>query len=89
MWSGIRFEPFEFEKSGAGPVGESFDLFGDGSIELIKIPGHTSGLTAIKLNVGEKFVLLYSDGGYATKSWREMIPPGTALDETLALRSLD
>ena len=37
----------------------------------------------------EKFVLLYSDGGYAKKSWQEMIPPGTVLDENLAMKSLE
>ncbi len=89
MWEGIDFETFDFKENGIGPVGESFDLFGDKSIELVKIPGHTSGLTAIKINVGEKFVLLYSDGGYAKKSWQEMIPPGTALDENLAMKSLE
>ena len=49
---------------------------------------HASGLTAVKINAGEKFVLLFSDGGYATKSWKEMIPPGTALNEEEALKSL-
>ena len=88
MWDGINFETFDFADTDIGPVGKSFDLLGNGAIELIKIPGHTSGLTAIKINSGEKFVLLYSDGGYATKSWKEMIPPGTALDEESALKSL-
>ena len=88
MWSGVKFEPFSFENTGVGAVGKSFDLFGDGSIELINIPGHTSGLTAVKLNSGGKFVLLFSDGGYAKKSWQDLIPPGTALDEELAFKSL-
>lgn len=39
-------------------------------------------------HVAKKYVLLFSDGGYATKSWQEMIPPGTALDEAQALQSL-
>ena len=56
---------------------------------MVKISGHTSGLTAVKINAGEKFVLLYSDGGYAKKSWQEMIPPGTALDEEAAFKSLE
>ena len=30
----------------------------------------------------------FSDGGYAKKSWQNLIPPGTALDEELALKSL-
>ncbi len=88
MWDGINFETFNFAETGAGPVGRSFDFFGDGSIELINIPGHTSGLAAMKISSGGKFVLLFSDGGYAEKSWREEIPPGTALDETQALNSL-
>lgn len=88
MWQDINFETFDFENTGEGPVGKSFDLFGDGTIELINIPGHTTGLVAMKISGGGKFVLLFSDGGYAEKSWREEIPPGTALDENLALKSL-
>ena len=88
MWDGINFETFNFSQTDLGPVGRSFDLFNDGSIELINIPGHTNGLTAVKVNHNGKFVLLFSDGGYATKSWKEMIPPGTALDENQALKSL-
>lgn len=88
MWQGINFDTFDFADTGAGPVGKSFDFFGDGTIELINIPGHTSGLTAMKISGGDKSVLLFSDGGYSEKSWREEIPPGTALDENLALNSL-
>ena len=55
---------------------------------MIKIPKHTSGLTAVKINNNGKFVLLFSDGGYAKKSCQEMILPGTALDENLAEKSL-
>lgn len=89
MWKDVKFDPFSFEETGIGPVGRSLDLFGDGSVELIQIPGHTSGLTAVKLNGGGKFVLLFADGGYAKKSWEELIPPGTALDEKQAFHSLE
>ena len=88
MWKNISFTPFAFSDTGSGPVGRSFDLFGDGSIELIQMPGHTSGLTAMKVQREGKYVLLFADGGYAEKSWKEMIPPGTALDEDAAQKSL-
>ena len=35
-----------------------------------------------------RFALLYSDGGYATRSWREMILPGIASDREQQRRSL-
>ena len=88
MWKGVNMETFAFVETGQGPVGRSFDLFGDGSVEMIQIPGHTSGLAAVKISHGGKFVLLFADGGYAEKSWKEMIPPGTALDAPQAYRSL-
>ena len=88
MWDDVKLETFDFNDTGIGSVGKSLDLLGDGTIELVNIPGHTSGLTAVKLNGGGKFVLLFSDGGYAKKSWQDLIPPGTALDEELAFKSL-
>ena len=35
-----------------------------------------------------KFVLLFADGGYATKSWRDMITSGITLDKQLQRKSL-
>lgn len=47
-----------------------------------------NGLTAMKVNHNGKYVLLFSDGGYAEKSWKELIPPGTALDIDMSMKSL-
>jgi len=35
-----------------------------------------------------KYVLLFADGGYATKSWKEMITSGITLDKKLQRQSL-
>ena len=73
-----------------GPAGKSFDLFGDGSVKMINIPGHCDGLCAVKLTNEEgRYVLLFSDGGYATKSWKEMITSGVAIDKDQQRRSLE
>lgn len=71
-----------------GPFNKSYDLFGDGSIELINIPGHCDGLFAVKVNNNGKFVLLFSDGGYAAKSWQEMITSGIAANKEEQKKSL-
>ena len=88
QWEGVKLETFHLENTGIGPAGKSLDLFGDGTIELINIPGHTNGLCAMRISSGDKFVLLFADGGYAEKSWKEMIRPGTALDGDMAMKSL-
>ena len=87
-WEGIDLTEFEWNDT-QGPVGKSYDLLGDGSIELINIPGHADGLYAVKIRNEEgKFVLLFSDGGYAKKSWEEMITSGIAADKELQKKSL-
>lgn len=56
---------------------------------MINIPGHSQGLCALKItNKTGKFVLLVSDGGYAKKSWEELITSGIADNKALQKQSL-
>lgn len=87
-WSMVDLDAFEWSGT-SGPAGKSYDLLGDGSIQLVNIPGHADGLFAVKVT-GEdgRFVLLFSDGGYARKSWEEQITNGIAADKEQQKRSL-
>jgi glyoxylase-like metal-dependent hydrolase (beta-lactamase superfamily II) len=88
-WEGTGIKTFDWNGS-EGPVGKSFDLFGDGSIVMVNIPGHSEGLCALKIRNSEgKYVLLFADGGYATKSWRDMITSGITLDKQMQRKSLE
>lgn len=87
-WDGAGMECFDWDGE-EGPAGKSFDLFGDRTVRCIAIPGHADGLFAVKV-VGEggRFALLYSDGGYASKSWQDMVASGIANDRQAQRRSL-
>lgn len=57
---------------------------------MVNIPGHCDGLCAVKLRNGDgKYALLFADGGYATKSWKEMITSGISLDKKMQRKSLE
>ena len=87
-WEGVDLQTIEWDGT-EGPAQKSFDLFGDGSIKMINIPGHCDGLCAVKITREDgKYVLLFSDGGYATKSWKEMITSGVSLDKEMQRKSL-
>lgn len=87
-WEGVDLQTIEWNGT-EGPAQKSFDLFGDGSIKMINIPGHCDGLCAVKITREDgKYVLLFSDGGYATKSWKEMITSGVSLDKKMQRKSL-
>ena len=88
MWKGVNIETFPLEDTGYGPHGKSYDLFGDGSVLLVSVAGHTPGLCAVQINNNGKFVLLTGDCGYAPKSWKEMIRPGVMADAEKGMKSL-
>ena len=87
-WKDIPLTAFDWTEK-EGPFQHSYDLFGDGSIQMIHIPGHADGLFAVKVTNGDgDFVLLASDAGYAEKSWKELILPGISLDKDKQMTSL-
>lgn len=87
-WSGVDLQTFDWNGT-EDPVGKSYDVFGDGGVVMVNIPGHSEGLCALKIkNDAGKFVLLFADGGYATRSWRDMTTSGVALDKKLQKQSL-
>ena len=79
---------YRFSPSAYGPRKASFDLFQDSSVLFIHTPGHTAGLVSTLIQANDKAVLLYGDVGYARKSWEEMIPPGTAVNNKQAIESV-
>lgn len=81
-------ERFWYRITHVGPEKQSFDLFGDGSVHLVHIPGHTEGLFATLLYSGDRYVLLNSDGAISPDSWKNMTVPGMAENAPRHLRSL-
>ena len=87
-WGMVELDAVEWNDD-KGPAGRSYDLLGDGSVELINIPGHADGLFAVKVTGDDgRFVLLFSDGGYSAKSWQEQITSGIAADKEAQKKSL-
>lgn len=73
-----------------GSYKRRFDLFGDGTILLINIPGHCAGLSAVKISGKDGFfVLLDADGAYSAKNWEEMVPSGIAANRKEQMKSLE
>ncbi|MDE7382035.1 MAG: N-acyl homoserine lactonase family protein [Muribaculaceae bacterium] len=88
-WKDVPISQFAFNGH-EGPFYESFDLFGDGSIQLIHIPGHCAGLVCVKITGKDgKFVLLTSDGAYSHKNWIDLVLPGIHADRKKQLESLE
>ena len=88
-WFGLNYELFWYKGTGQGPLWWSRDLFDDGCIELVCLPGHDDGMCAVKVKNGKKFVILTSDAAYTERSWREGILPGFGFNQKAIQKSLD
>ena len=89
MWRGVPIKYFWFKGTMDGPLWWSYDLFGDETINLVCLPGHTDGQIGVKIKNGKKFVVLTSDAAFSERSWREKILPGFGFNEKAMLKSFD
>lgn len=75
MWEDVGLETFSLEKTGIGPQGMSYDLFGDGKVVFILMLGHTLGQVGTIITNNGKSLILTADSGYQRISWQQMILP--------------
>jgi glyoxylase-like metal-dependent hydrolase (beta-lactamase superfamily II) len=61
-------------------LGPTHDLFGDGSLLLVALPGHARGQIGALLDTGAGPVLLAADGAWTRRSIRELRPPPRIAD---------
>lgn len=61
-WRTIDYDATEIDSFAS--FGQSFDLFGDGSVRLLSTPGHTRGHQSVLLRLREREALLIGDAAY-------------------------
>ncbi len=90
VWKGIcDVKTFEYSKTGIGPVGESYDVFGDGSVVLVHTPGHSKGHFSVTVNGDDGYIVIGGDAAYVPQSFENHIIPGFSVSNKLATKSLD
>lgn len=80
LWEDVTIQTFP---------NEEYDLLRDGSIMLIPLPGHSAGMTGVKIQNERKYVMIAGDAGYCRQSWEQLILPGIAWDKQKTLKSSD
>lgn len=88
-WNFANITSFSFKDTGIGPVGKSYDLFGDGTVVLVNTPGHSHGHTSVIVKNDEKFIVVAGDCVYTRDSWEKMLLPGFTVDKKSAKKSIE
>jgi glyoxylase-like metal-dependent hydrolase (beta-lactamase superfamily II) len=53
------------------PLGPTYDLFDDGSLQLVRLPGHARGQVGLLAHTAERRMLFAADGAWLSRSIRE------------------
>ena len=88
LWSFAPIERLYYRGSPLGPNRWAIDLFGDESLMLVNVPGHTDGQAAVLVRSGGRFVLLAADAAFSPRNWREEITPGFGFGRDWQVKSL-
>ena len=88
LWLQYPLERSFYRGSSLGPNHWVIDLFGDESVQMVNVPGHTDGQAAIVIRNGEHYVLLAADAAFSPRNWQEMIIPGFGFDRERQRKSL-
>ncbi len=87
-WKGIPIGQMPLKNDPAAPFGQSWDVWGDGSVVVLLTPGHTQGSVSIRVSGENGFVLLVGDTGYNRRSWESLRLPGPVFDPAAMRESL-
>ena len=88
LYEGVDIKPFEMTPSEHGPFKRSYDVFGDGTVLMVDVAGHSKGTAATLIQNNGKFVLLTADCGYAKESWENIRLPGPLSDKKKMIDTL-
>lgn len=89
LWQDAPLERVYYRGSPLGPNRWAVDLFGDESLVLVNLPGHTDGQAAVLVRSGPRFVLLAADAAFSPRNWEEHVTPGFGFSAQWQRRSLD
>lgn len=88
LWMDAPIEKLYYRGAADAPNRWAVDLFGDESVLLVNVPGHTDGQAAVLLRRGGRFVLLAADAAFSARNWREDVTPGFGFDREQQRKSL-
>ena len=79
LWKDVTIETFP---------NIEYDLFQDGTILLKPLPGHSAGMTGVKVQNNGKYAVIAGDAGYCRQSWEQLVLPGITWRKESAKQSL-
>lgn len=75
------FAEWRFQPDPAGKFEGVIDIFGDGSVFAISVPGHTPGSVAYLVRTPKGPVLLTGDTSHTRWGWEHTVEPGSFTDD--------
>jgi len=89
LWEDIPSERFFYRGYPMGPHRWAYDLFGDESVMLVNLPGHTDGMCGVILRNNGHSLVLGADAALCRENLTQLSVPGFGFDPGLQRKSLE
>lgn len=70
------------------PNSWAIDVFGDRTLYMVNLPGHTDGMAAVVAVNGKRFAVMCADAAFSRRGVEKLAIPGFGFDEKLQMKSL-
>lgn len=80
FWEDVDMETLPMSFDVSAPFGQSCDLFGDGSVQVVLTPGHSEGSVAVLVQGETGYAAFVGDDSYNRRSWEQQRLPGPVWD---------
>lgn len=87
-WQNIPIGVMPLAPDASAPHGASWDVFGDKSVRVLSMPGHSQGSVAVQVTGADGYALIVGDTGYNRTSWERLELPGPVYDKAAMRASL-
>lgn len=88
LWMNEGIERVYYRGFGGVPNNWAIDVFGDETLYMVNLPGHTDGMCGVVAANGKRFALMCADAGFSRRSWEALDVPGFGFDKELELKCL-
>lgn len=89
LWIDLPIERVFYRGFPDVPNSWAIDVFSNGSLYMVNLPGHTDGMAAVVAVNGRRFALMCADAAYTRRAWESDAAPGFGFDAGLQRKSLE
>lgn len=88
LWKKVDIKGIRMKNIKSFPHGKGLDVFGDKTVFLVELSGHSDGMTGLFIQGEKGFCIITGDSAYFEDNYKDLKLPGIVYDRAKEIRTL-